>query len=172
MTGFSKEALARKIKAPKFRSAFLESAVKEGIALQIRLLRSQRDLTQTKLAKLVNTDQASISRWESPSTANMQLNKLLGLADALGVALNVEFVGYDEFLRGWKDRPKGRFDIRSYEELEDEIDAWASSTADADANAIVYDMRKISAKPSQDDYVGRNAKGSAGSNPVIDIMEG
>jgi len=88
----------QKLRERNYRNSYNKARNNQGIAHQIRLLRTQRNLSQTELAKLLETQQTAISRLEDPSYGKYSVNTLLDLARTFDVALSVEFVPWSKFL--------------------------------------------------------------------------
>ncbi|MDD2711305.1 MAG: helix-turn-helix transcriptional regulator [Simplicispira sp.] len=85
-----------KWKDVEYRHAYMESAVHQTIAWQIRINREHRNLTQQDLAKSIGTRQSAISRAEDTEYGNHNLGTLIKIAHALDCALVVNFVSYSE----------------------------------------------------------------------------
>lgn len=68
----------------------------KGIAYQIRALREDRNLSQEKLAAMVEMNQNAISRLESPKRGRPTITTLKRIAEALDVALVVRFVPFSK----------------------------------------------------------------------------
>lgn len=80
------------------RRAFAQTHVGNFLAMQIFKMRSDRHLTQSKLADLIGSTQPQISDWEG-SCENVSLRTLHKLADVFDVAVSVKFVPYSEMVR-------------------------------------------------------------------------
>ena len=95
------------------RRAFRRTHVGSFLALQIFKIRNDRELSQSKLAKMIGSTQPQISDWEG-SCETVSLQTLHKLADAFDVALSVKFVPYSELVREAlivpADRPVPAFD--------------------------------------------------------------
>lgn len=76
----------------------MSGRVRTSIALQIRHLRENSDISQSDLAGRIGTHQSAISRLENTDYGRASVQTLLDIAVALDVALVVRFVSYDEFL--------------------------------------------------------------------------
>lgn len=85
-----------KWKDAEYRHAYMESAVHQTIAWQIRINREHRNLTQQELAQSIGTRQSAISRAEDTEYGNHNLGTLIKIAHALDCALVVNFVSYSE----------------------------------------------------------------------------
>ena len=76
----------------------MSGRVRTSIALQIRRLRENGDMSQSDLAARVGTRQSAVSRLENTDYGRASVQTLLDIANALDVALVVKFVSYPEFL--------------------------------------------------------------------------
>lgn len=85
-----------KWKDAEYRQAYMESAVHQTIAWQIRLNRERRGMTQAELAKKTGTRQSAISRAEDTEYEGHSLSALVKIANAFDCALVVNFVSYSE----------------------------------------------------------------------------
>ncbi len=91
--------LARDLRNPQFRRAYLARRALHDLARAVARLREAKHLSQGDLAALLETAQSSISRFESGKDTRMpRLDTLTSIADALGMGLRLVFV----------ERPKGR----------------------------------------------------------------
>lgn len=91
--------------SPSARNAFVEAEVATALAHQIRIIRLQRNWSQTDLAKRLGTTQTAVSRLEDPSYGRVSIKTLLELSAVFDVALNVRFESFTRFFqRTW--RPK------------------------------------------------------------------
>lgn len=80
----------------EYREAYMEAAIEQGVAWQIKLNRELRGLTQRQLASLLCTHQSAVSRLEDPSYGSHSLETLIGVAKALDCALSVKFISYSQ----------------------------------------------------------------------------
>jgi transcriptional regulator with XRE-family HTH domain len=94
-----KKELLGNLKNKKYRDAFVESHIKNGIPFQIKTMRERRDLTQEELGVLANMKQAAISRLENPNYGNFTLKTLKEIASAFDVALTVRFVPFSDLVK-------------------------------------------------------------------------
>jgi transcriptional regulator with XRE-family HTH domain len=78
----------------KYRDAYLDGYVKGSIAYQIRSLREQSGLSQSKFGKRIDKPQSVVSRLESTEYGALTVNTLLVIAKARNVGLKVSFVDY------------------------------------------------------------------------------
>lgn len=87
-----RERLKREFLADReYREAYAEDFLNTSIAMQIRTIRDQRNLTQSQLAMLIGTKQAGISRVENINYSAWNIGTLKKIATALGVRLKVSF---------------------------------------------------------------------------------
>ena len=78
----------------EYRQGYLEGAVEQGIAWQIRANRQRRGMSQELLAKAIGTAQSAVSRAEDPEYGAQSLETLLKIAHAFDCALSVKFIPY------------------------------------------------------------------------------
>ncbi len=93
-----KALLARLRRGPEARRKFVESQISNGIAFQIRALRSQKPWNQSELAEKVGTTQNQIHRLEKASLAKPTISTLKKIAAAFDVALVVRFVPFSQLV--------------------------------------------------------------------------
>ncbi|MGA2412361.1 MAG: helix-turn-helix domain-containing protein [Candidatus Binataceae bacterium] len=70
------EQLKREFADPEYRAAYADSFADTWIALQIRAIREQRELTQKQLADNLHTTQTGISRLESANYSGRSMSTL------------------------------------------------------------------------------------------------
>lgn len=80
----------------EYREAYMEAAIDQGIAWQIRINRKLRNISQTALAEAIGTQQSAISRLEDPEYGSHNLETLKQVAKAFDCALLVKFVSYGD----------------------------------------------------------------------------
>ncbi len=85
-----KDHLRESLKDPAFRKEWEASEVEYQVSRQIIAERLRQHMTQTDLAKKVNTTQAVISRIER-MTENVSVELLKRIAAAFGTRVNVRF---------------------------------------------------------------------------------
>lgn len=87
--------LWERLSDPDFRKQFIDAHVDEGIAFQIRSLRSnKKKQTQPEFAQELGVKQPLVSAWENPAYGKYSLNTLKKLAKAFDVGLLVRFVPF------------------------------------------------------------------------------
>ena len=102
----------------EYRQAYMEAAVEQGIAWQIRANRELRGWNQEHLAGLLKTGQPAISRYEDPTYGAYRLETLTQMAHAFDCALTVRFVPYSTLAVESEDlSPRGMYAAPYSEEL-------------------------------------------------------
>ena len=94
-----KKELYLQLQNKKYRQAFVESHINNGIPFQIRTMRNNRNLKQEDLGRLAGMKQETICRLENPNYCRFTLKTLKKIADAIDVALIVRFVPFSELVR-------------------------------------------------------------------------
>jgi len=82
----------------EYRQEYARALVADRIAVQIKVLREARGLTQQKLAQLSGTRQSRISALESGDYDSWNIKTLHNLAEAFDTALSLRFVSFGELL--------------------------------------------------------------------------
>lgn len=119
-----RERLKEEFEDREYRVAYAEDFLNTSIATQLRVLRDERELTQTQLGQLVGTPQAGISRIENVNYSGWNITTLQKVARALGVRLKVSFETFgslldecEEFSRESLERPEFKNDREFKEEV-------------------------------------------------------
>ncbi len=79
-----------------YREAYMEAAIEQGVAWQIKLNRTARGMSQEALARAIGTQQSAVSRMEDPSYGAHSLETLVQVARAFDCALLVKFCSYSQ----------------------------------------------------------------------------
>src|SRR5437763_5211844 len=79
--------LIEEFKDEEYRYAYAEEHLNTTIALQIKVLREQRDMKQADLAAAIGTQQPGIARLENVNYSRWNTETLKRVARALGVRL-------------------------------------------------------------------------------------
>jgi DNA-binding XRE family transcriptional regulator len=91
MSLLSRKSLAKRLlKTKKFRDGFVSARIMQTLALQARAMREERDLSQTQLAKDLDTSQNAIYRLENPGYGK-SISTLMKVASFFDVGLVVRF---------------------------------------------------------------------------------
>ena len=81
-----------------YRRAYVESFLDAYIATQIKVLREQRDLSQTRLAEKANMKQSQISAMEDVNHTSWKISTLKKIAKAFDLTLVVRFESFSGVL--------------------------------------------------------------------------
>lgn len=114
----SKQLLSnrRKWRNTEYRHAYMESAVEQGIAWQIKINRERRQMSQSKLAEAIGSQQSAVSRAEDPSYGRHSLDTLVKIAHVFDCALQVKFIPYSKLARESADLSPAAIYAPSYSE--------------------------------------------------------
>jgi ribosome-binding protein aMBF1 (putative translation factor) len=103
----------------EYRRAYMEAAIEQGVAWQIKINRERRGLSQKELAKRIASTQSAVSRAEDPSYGRHRLETLVKVANAFDCALHVSFVPYSRLAKESDDLSPDTLYAKSYtEEIE------------------------------------------------------
>lgn len=83
----------------EYRHAYVEAAIEQGLAWQIRANRKSQGLSQEQLAQRIGSHQSAVSRLEDPTYGSHSIETLLSLATAFDCALSIRFVPFSTFAR-------------------------------------------------------------------------
>src|ERR1700687_3356065 len=108
--------LIRKLKDPRYRSAFVASQINIGIPFQVRSLLKSRGWTQEQLAERAGMLQPRISAILKPGKARLNIETLRRLAEAFDCGLSIQFVPFSELVRRSERFDPENFDVPSFEE--------------------------------------------------------
>jgi transcriptional regulator with XRE-family HTH domain len=100
----------------EYRQAYMEAAIEQGVAWQIKVNREQRQLSQKALAQRIGTRQSAISRAEDPEYGRHRLETLVKIANAFDCALQVRFIPYSTLARHSDDLSPDALYAPSFEE--------------------------------------------------------
>jgi transcriptional regulator with XRE-family HTH domain len=95
----SRDELIAKLHSKQFRDAFVSSRVSNTLALQIRVMRQEREWSQAQLAELLGTSQNAVWRLESPQYGRHSITTLKRLASIFDVGLAVWFVPFSDLMK-------------------------------------------------------------------------
>jgi len=110
--------LAKRTKWRKreYRQAYMESAIEQGVAWQIRVNRERRQMSQRDLAHEIGSRQSAISRAEDTTYGRHRLETLVKIAHAFDCALQVRFVPYSTLAKDNDDLSPSALYASSYSE--------------------------------------------------------
>jgi transcriptional regulator with XRE-family HTH domain len=106
--------IPQKWRDPEYRHAYMEAAIDQGIAWQIRVNREERGWTQAEFAERIGSRQSAVSRLEDPEAGGTRLSTLKKVARALDCALIVRFAPYSELARASADLAPDRLYASSF----------------------------------------------------------
>jgi len=119
----------RNLSSRKYAHAYLQQLQDLLLATQIRVLRKQRKLSQSQLARITGMKQARISLLESGTYSQWSLATLRVFAEALDVGLDVRFVSYFDLLDRMERESPGSLEVaRRADELRPEFATVAASS--------------------------------------------
>lgn len=107
----------RELSEEAFRFAYLADQVRTGIAFQIKSMREQqeRNWTQGELGEKMDKPQSTVARLENPDYGKVTVSTLLEVANAMDVALLIQFVEWDDFLDRMSDLSSTAMGKRSFD---------------------------------------------------------
>jgi transcriptional regulator with XRE-family HTH domain len=111
------DALRVELRDPEFSEGYAESFLNSYVATQIKVIREQRQMKQSDLAREVGTTQTAISRIENVNYSSWNINTLKKLARAFHLRLMVSFETY-----GTLPDEVGKFTQESLQRAEREKD--------------------------------------------------
>jgi len=82
----------KKMENPKFRAIYDEVAIEMNLGEQIAELRHKAKMSQSELAKKVDTSRTAIARYENKYYNRYNLTTLLRIARALHKKLKISYV--------------------------------------------------------------------------------
>lgn len=86
-----REKLIADFRDQEYRESYAEDFLNTSIATQLRVVREQREVTQTELAEAIGTKQTAISRIENVNNTARNIGTLMKVAFKLGCRLKVSF---------------------------------------------------------------------------------
>ncbi len=104
LTAAKDRARIERLGSKAYRDAYLEAQVHSWISHQFRALRKSMGLTQKEMAEKIGKPQSVISRLENDEYGKVSVQTLLDVAQAVDVALLVQFVSYPDFLERMRDK--------------------------------------------------------------------
>ncbi len=142
-----REALREEFKDKEYKYGYVEGHTDLRIALQLKLLRTKRGLTQKRLAELVGTQQPGVARVEDVNYRGWTVETLKIYARALGVNLVVKFVTDEEILD----------DMEAFDrELQEVQGSSSHKTPEAEMQGVRHksfsplDLKPVSPPPQKD----------------------
>ena len=93
-----REQMWQSLEDHEYRHQLVAEEINVGVAFQIRALRNRQNLTQGKLADLINVKQPLVSAWEDPNYGKYTLKTLKEMAKAFDIGLLVKFVPFSKLV--------------------------------------------------------------------------
>jgi transcriptional regulator with XRE-family HTH domain len=100
------EKLRSEFQDEEYRNSYAEECVNTMIATQIKILREERNMTQSSLAQKAEMAQPRLSVMESADYSNWSVNTLKRLARAFDLALSVKFEAFSEVIMDFEEMSK------------------------------------------------------------------
>lgn len=105
-----------KLKSKPFRDAYVSAHLTQGLAFQIKALRTQRGWSQKELAtRLGLNGQSAVARMEDPSYGKLSIATLLKLSSIFDVALSVRFNSFGKFINDREDLSTSALSVESFD---------------------------------------------------------
>jgi transcriptional regulator with XRE-family HTH domain len=124
-----RDALIEEFKDKVYRHGYAEEFISGLIATQIKLLREDRNLTQSQLAELTEMKQARISLIESGDYSALNIRTLQRFSEAFDVALTVRFEPFSQLIELIESVSKENLSIKSFN---DELPVLINKVIDQD----------------------------------------
>lgn len=100
----------------EYREQFVRERVQSSVALQLRALREQRQMTQTEMSERVGKAQPWISLVENPNYGKWTVATLLDFAIAFDTDLEIKFRPFSKALHELSRQTQEYFRVSSFEE--------------------------------------------------------
>ena len=107
--------LVNSLEDKEYRDLIVQESINQGIAFQIRAMRSDREWTQGQLGVLAGKPQSEISRLEDPDYEGYTLKTLCKLASAFDVAISVRFVPFSHLVDDMANGKNRSFSVASFQ---------------------------------------------------------
>lgn len=104
------------MKNKAYRDAYVSAHISNTIAAQISMMRQDRGLTQSELARLAGMKQSRISALEDPNYENFEATTLKRIASALDIGLIVRFSPFSEIVEWSANFSDSKLKVPSYEQ--------------------------------------------------------
>ncbi len=115
-TILARRQLLQSFRDEEYRRLFVEERVRASVALQIRALRQQRDMTQAKLGLAIGMAQTWVSKLEDPEYGKMTVATLLRLAGAFDADIEIKFRPFSRTLASLPAQGPDYFHVPTFEE--------------------------------------------------------
>ncbi|MCI0486748.1 MAG: helix-turn-helix domain-containing protein [Blastocatellia bacterium] len=108
--------LKEEFKDKETRHVYCDEFLNASIATQIKVLREQRDWTQSQLAERANMKQSRIAALEDVNYSSWTINVLRKLAEAYDLTLTVKFESFGEKLAAIEGFSKEALERSSFDD--------------------------------------------------------
>ena len=100
----------------EYRHAFVEEKVRTQLAVQIKAIREQRDMTRPSFARVMHKAPSWVFRLEDPNQAPPTISTLLRVAEAFDVDLDISFRRFSDLLNRIDRMTPESFQVPCFEE--------------------------------------------------------
>lgn len=118
----SRDKLDRDLRDPEQRRLMVSAQIRNGIPLQLRAMREDREWTQAALAMRLGTTQNAVSRLESPKSSAPTIKTLQRIAEVFDVALIVKFAPFSQFIDDLSGLSRTSVAVPSYDNEREEAE--------------------------------------------------
>jgi transcriptional regulator with XRE-family HTH domain len=113
----SKAQILHNLKTSKeYRRAFVEEKVRTQLAIQVKTIREQRDMSRPTFAGLLKKAASWVFRLEDPNQAPPTIPSLLNAADVFDVDLDIKFRRFSDLLNQIERMGPESLKVPSFEE--------------------------------------------------------
>ncbi|MFN0166629.1 MAG: helix-turn-helix domain-containing protein [Bryobacteraceae bacterium] len=152
LTTSARQQLLDSIRDKEYRHLFVAERLRASVALQIRALRQQRVMTQTRLGQEIGMAQTWVSKLEDPEYGKMTVATLLRLAEAFDTDLEIKFRPFSSLLRDLPTQDTNYFMVLSF------ADEFETEQATPSDSALVEAVRKPWRTRDDDPHSASDAK--------------
>lgn len=99
-----------------YRRSFIEEKVRTQLAIQVKTIREQRNMSRPTFASLLGKAASWVFRLEDPNQAPPTIPSLINVADALDVDLDIRFRPFSELLNQIEAMSSESFKVDSFDE--------------------------------------------------------
>jgi len=110
------DKLRREFQDPEYRHSYAEECLNTMIATQIKVLREQRAMTQSTLAKKAGMLQPRLSVMEDANYSSWSVKTLRRLAQAFDLALSVKFESFSEAVLDFEELSRESLERPSFKD--------------------------------------------------------
>ena len=100
----------------EYRHAFVEEKVRTQLAVQIKTIREQQEISRPTFAALMHKANSWVFRLEDPNQPPPTISTLLQVAEAFDVDLDISFKRFSDLLHSIERMTPESFEVPSFEE--------------------------------------------------------